>query len=172
MTVFLAYSTFSKGPCNSKLVWNPVFLGPLLCLVEGGSPNPARLGCRGQSSPEKGLEARERLREAAGRGTEDTVGPRTGVLSLGPPGCCPQSVEEAGGPQKGSQEPWVPAESRPLPISHLNHCWAPANTQLDDGILSGLYPRSSEECKVRRFCAPPSWQGFCKIPQSGVAGTV
>lgn len=75
-------------------------------------------------------------------------------------------------PQKGSQEPWVPAESRPLPISHLNHCWAPANTQLDGGIMSGLYPRSSEECKVRRFCAPSSWQGFCKIPQSGVAGTV
>lgn len=45
VTVFPADSTISKGACSSKLMWNPAFLGSLLCLVEAGSPNSARSGC-------------------------------------------------------------------------------------------------------------------------------
>lgn len=150
-TVFPADSTISKGPCRLNLCGTQ-FSWALACAwwKEGAQTR------QGQAMGEGGILQKKPWKHGRGRGRQQVE--KRGhhwPVSTGSKSGAPGGLSSASGSRtsllasrKGRQEPWVSAESRP-PTSHtlhfsLHHWLAPANTLPDGGIMSGLYPRSSE----------------------------
>lgn len=158
-------SVAPKGPCSSSLVWNPVFLSPLLCLMREGSPNSARSKCRGALLQGRAWKQRGGRAEQQG-GKRGSRWPVSTGSELGVPSWAVLSEAMAQGLQPIRGVRSSGSQSNPA-LQSLILFLIPTTAQPDHAILPGRHPRTSGECQVARVSTPCPWHSLVNVPIMG-----